>query len=89
MEGNTIDDILNGYAKIAQAAQDALSADKNLIHEDDRWLPLPWSNDFNHLEMNHDNTVLLGSATVWTMQTGGSSEWMEFSIPLDTLNEFL
>lgn len=89
MDANAIDDILEGYFKIAKACEDAIRADHSLIAEEYRWLPSPWASDFTHLEMSMNGTYVYGSASVWTNQTGGSNESCEFYIPLDTLNKHL
>ena len=89
MDANAIDDILEGYFKIAQACEGAIKEDHSLIAEEYRWLPSPWASDFTNLEMSMNGTYLSGTAEVWTNQTGGSNEYLEFYIPIETLNKYL
>lgn len=84
-----IAETLEAYERIAEACEKAIDENKNLIDEADRWLPNPWTWDFNYLHASEDGEYIYGSASVWTNQTGGSNEEVEFRIPIATINRFL
>ena len=89
MKTDEIANIIDGYDRLTLAVINALDADKTLIDEADRWLPRPWACDIASLEVNLSDQTLFGYGSVWTMQTGGSTEQVNFTIPLETLRKFL
>lgn len=90
MDANEIATILDGYDRIANAIEKAIDADKNLVDEADRWVAhLFWSCDIQNLEVNNVDQTIFGYGTVWTVQTGGSHEQLNFTIPLETLRKYL
>lgn len=89
MNAQEIDDIAEGWSKLTDAIVKALKADKTLIDKGDRWLPTPDAYDIHYIEASIYGDRINGTASVYTMQTGGSTEHLEFTIPLDTLNKYL
>lgn len=90
MNAEEIANIIDGYDRLTQAAENAIRADKSLVDEDDRWLAhLVWAADLEGLYVNVVDQILIGYAYVWTVQTGGSNEQVHFTIPLETLRKFL
>lgn len=90
MNATEISNTLDGYYRIIQAIEKAIDTDKSLVDEDDRWVAhLFWSCDIQSLEVNVIDQTIFGYGTVWTMQTGGSHEHVNFTIPLETLQKFL
>lgn len=88
MDADQINDALDTHERICTAIEKAIDADGTLVHESDRWLThLIGSGDVcNYVATD---TAVYGHAKVWTLQTGGSTEFADFTIPLDTLNKFL
>lgn len=88
MKTDEIANIIDGYARLTRAVE-AVLEDKSFIDENDRWLPRMWSSDIDHMDVNTSDQTLVGVGTVYTMQTGGSTEYVHFIIPLDTLRQWL
>lgn len=89
MKTEDIVSAIEGYDRLTHAVVSALKSDKTLIDEADRWLPSLWASDIASLDVNLSDQTLIGHGMVWTMQTGGSTEIVGFTIPLDTLRKFL
>lgn len=90
MNAEEIDMIAEKYEQITSAIERAIEDNRDLVDKGDRWLArLISSGDIKDFSTNVAGTLLYGSANVWTVQTGGSNERVEFTIPLDTLNEYL
>lgn len=90
MNTNEIANIIDGYGRLTRAVEKAVDADKSLVDEADQWVAhLFWAADIQSLEVNVVDQTLIGFGTVWTVQTGGSHEQVNFTIPLETLRKFL
>jgi hypothetical protein len=89
MNAEEIDQIAEGWASLTTACISAIRADKTLLDEEDRWLPVGTASEIQYLEASVDGLHINGSGSTYTMQTGGSTEHFEFRIPLDTLNKYL
>ena len=90
MKTEEIANIIDGYDRLTQAVEKAIRADKSLVDENDRWVAhLIWASDIEGLHVNDIDQTLIGYAYVWTVQTGGSMEQAHFTIPLDTLRQWL
>lgn len=89
MNAQEIDDIAEGWSKLTTAAVRAIKENKDFIEDGYRWLPAPSANDIHYIEASVYGDRINGTASVYTMQTGGSTETFDFTIPLDTLNKYL
>lgn len=89
MDASEISNIVEGHYRLSRAIEEALAADKTLIDESDRWLPRLWYSDIQSLEVNFTDQTIIGYGDVYTMQTGGSTEQVNFTIPLETLQKYL
>lgn len=71
-------DFIDKYNELLETLSKMIRADKTIINEDDRWLPIS-GDDINHIYETTDGHLAISGAT-YTMQTGGSTEYWEFTI---------
>lgn len=88
MLARQINHIQETYDDITLAISKAIDADRTLVVESDRWLA-HLIDESTIRDFRAYGEGISGHATVWTVQTGGSTEHAYFNLPLDTLNEFL
>lgn len=71
-------DFIDKYNELVETLSKMIRADKTIISEEDRWLPIIGS-DINHVAEAADGHLSVSGST-YTMQTGGSTEYWEFTI---------
>lgn len=76
-------EIIEQYDALRERSAQAIKDDKSLMG-DDAWLPRPYAGDIEYMTATEEGLVVQGK--VWTMQTGGSSEHFEFTIPWGRLS---
>lgn len=88
MLAQQINHIQETYDDITRAISEAIDADRTLVVESDRWLA-HLIDESSIRDFRAYGEGISGHAEVYTVQTGGSTEYAYFNIPLDTLNEYL
>lgn len=69
---------IDKYNELVETLSKMIRADKTLIREEDRWLPIS-GHDITDIYDSGDNINVAGNT--WTNQTGGSTERWDFDIP--------
>lgn len=85
MNERMINSISDAYAEVCEAIAKAIRDDHSLSE----WpCHLIYSGD-DIQSLSCSSGKVTGHAKVWTNTTGGSNEYPNFTIPLDTLNKYL
>lgn len=89
MYADDINKVQDDYDLITEAAAKAVRADRSLISRE-AWVGhLCDAGSVTRFAVNGNGDTLFVNFRVYTQMTGGSWEYPEAEIPLDTLNTFL
>lgn len=89
MDAADINKVQEDYYLITEAIEKAVKADRSLIVRETWVAHLCDSDSVRHFAVNGNRDTLFVNFRVYTQITGGSYEYPEGEIPLDTLNTFL
>lgn len=76
---------IDQYNDLVETIGKMIRADKNIIRDEDRWLPIMGS-DITDIYDSGETLTINGST--WTNQTGGSNERWDFDLPKADLELF-
>ena len=88
MKANEINKVQDDYDAITEAIEKAILADRNLITNEQWVAHLCDAETVTRFAVNSRGNLWV-NFRVYTQMTGGSYEYPEAEIPLDTLNSFL